>query len=421
MIQVNTPTLIVCDLESERDLSWGSVVSIHALDTDKWYKIVNGAYLEVPGDTVSAPILASNLVVVKSLNDFPAPSGSVITLVDNTAYQISGSVNIGTNTIVCGVSNSFFGNDRFNDALVYTGTGDFITIDSSGVSKGFLLCENMTFTFASGTLINSNTASFRFEECSLGGKTLGTIVSGASTTFRKCGITSLTTGGITFTGSGSGSIKFKDNVVTNNAGILLDLGTATFGFIAISRNSVTTNVTQTFLKGTTGGSNTSISALVTINQFTGAGTVLDTITVSDTNWMFIGNVGSSNTVTGAQGFQGLQGAQGLQGLQGSVGTTGSQGFQGLQGSQGSQGSVGTTGNQGFQGDAGTGSQGAQGSQGADGGAGAQGFQGATGTGSQGSQGFQGNDGGAGAQGSQGFQGASASESNIYLVALGGYV
>lgn len=51
----------------------------------------------------------NNMVVVKSVDDFPDPVNSVITLPDNTAYMIDGSVNIGENRIVCGINSAIYG------------------------------------------------------------------------------------------------------------------------------------------------------------------------------------------------------------------------------------------------------------------------------------------------------------------------
>ena len=41
--------LIVCDTESERQLSWGEGQEIWCLDTDKFYIINSGAYTQING------------------------------------------------------------------------------------------------------------------------------------------------------------------------------------------------------------------------------------------------------------------------------------------------------------------------------------------------------------------------------------
>lgn len=47
MIQFRSPTLIICDLESERDLNWGAdIVIIKTLDTNKFWKIISAAYFQ---------------------------------------------------------------------------------------------------------------------------------------------------------------------------------------------------------------------------------------------------------------------------------------------------------------------------------------------------------------------------------------
>src|SRR5690606_1998197 len=61
-----------------------------------------------------------NFVLVKELDDFPAPVGGVITLASNTYYEINGLVNIGGNTIH--VNNAYLsGLDANEDILVKTG------------------------------------------------------------------------------------------------------------------------------------------------------------------------------------------------------------------------------------------------------------------------------------------------------------
>lgn len=53
--------------------------------------------------------LFEKLVIVNSLDDFPEPVGGVITLANDTAYFIDGSVGIGSNRIQCGIRATIFG------------------------------------------------------------------------------------------------------------------------------------------------------------------------------------------------------------------------------------------------------------------------------------------------------------------------
>lgn len=54
-VQYRTPTLVVCNLESDRNLNWGQAVLIHTLETGMpsltdghWWRICNGLFVEVP-------------------------------------------------------------------------------------------------------------------------------------------------------------------------------------------------------------------------------------------------------------------------------------------------------------------------------------------------------------------------------------
>lgn len=71
----------------------------------------------------------NNVVVVKDINDFPSPVSSIITLKDNTAYFIDGSVNIGENRILCGLNNVLFG---FSPEISYLSN----TLDNQSLITG---------------------------------------------------------------------------------------------------------------------------------------------------------------------------------------------------------------------------------------------------------------------------------------------
>ncbi|MDO9138407.1 MAG: hypothetical protein Q7U21_11340 [Lutibacter sp.] len=84
-----------------------------------------------------------NYVLVKTLADFPAPSGGVITLVAGTMYEINGTISLGTNKIDlngCEVT----GGDSNNDKLNFTGTGALFTSTKGGIIKNLTLYGNGT-------------------------------------------------------------------------------------------------------------------------------------------------------------------------------------------------------------------------------------------------------------------------------------
>ena len=115
-----------------------NIDDIDALETSvagKLDSVVGGANITVDNTDPNNPIIngvgaagRNNYVLVKKISDFPTPSGGVITLADNTAYEINGTISFGTDRIVCGVSNVIYGIDKSDDILFYTGTGDLITV-----------------------------------------------------------------------------------------------------------------------------------------------------------------------------------------------------------------------------------------------------------------------------------------------------
>lgn len=250
----------------------------------------------------SAWHLPTDVKTIKSLSDFPAPVGGVITLEDNTTYRIFGTVDIGTNTIVTGVKNTFIGLDRVNSKLTSSTTGVMFTMDSTTVVKSNILFSNLTIGCPNGTLFNilSSTANHAVGMTDLtisATATLGTInnVSTWAMTnivVRNCA----TTAGYTITGA-NGTVKCRLGVFSNNVGTLFNFGTSTQTVIDFNNNQIDCSASQTFINGTTAGANVTVLGKLNDNTFTGAGTYVDTITPTDTKWQFSDNVPTTlNTV-----------------------------------------------------------------------------------------------------------------------------
>ncbi len=68
------------------------------------------------------------IIEVTQESDFGTPVAGVITLPANTTYQVIGSVTCSSRLVVSAEGISIIGNNRQLDKLVYSGTGDFITI-----------------------------------------------------------------------------------------------------------------------------------------------------------------------------------------------------------------------------------------------------------------------------------------------------
>jgi hypothetical protein len=83
-------------------------------------------------------------VIVNSIEDFPTPSNNNITLADNTAYIIVGTVNAGINSITYGNNSSLLGNDILTSKLIFEGTGSkLITRNQSLYLRDlFITCDS---------------------------------------------------------------------------------------------------------------------------------------------------------------------------------------------------------------------------------------------------------------------------------------
>ena len=196
--------------------------------------------------------LPTNTKTVRAVTDFPTPVSGVITLADNVAYIISGTVDIGTNTIVCGTNSSFIGINRSLDILTCTGSGTMVTVGSGKK----LRAVNLTLGCPNGTMFSVTSSSLSLIETVINPtSTMGTITTPTSFTIRNCIFTNaVTTAGFSFVGTSSGDFTAFENVLNNNAGTLFAFGTSIWHLIYISRNPIICNTGQTIISGTTGGS-----------------------------------------------------------------------------------------------------------------------------------------------------------------------
>lgn len=76
----------------------------------------------------------TKIIEVTHSGDFPTPSGTQVTLEENTTYIIRGNVNMSDTLFVSGSAISLYGIDRNKDALTYTSSSTFITVKNSDFS-----------------------------------------------------------------------------------------------------------------------------------------------------------------------------------------------------------------------------------------------------------------------------------------------
>lgn len=248
----------------------------------------------------------STKVLVTVLGDFPAPVAGVITLEDDFNYQIAGTVDISPNRIVCGLRNGISGTNRRNDILVSDTTGALLTVNA----KVALICDEVSFSCANGSVLDSTDTTTSFLNSALGPcASGGTVVSNTSSgfTMRTSGFTVSGTG-ITFSGTSTGNVRIFDNVVNSTAGTAFAFGTSVSNNINVSRNEASLGAGSSFVSGTTAGANVTTFGRLTLNQFSGAGTPVLTLTNSDAKWLWVTNAGVTNSTFAISDTSGLQAA-----------------------------------------------------------------------------------------------------------------
>jgi len=124
--------------------------------------------LEVGGDIRAVNEGRDSKVVVRQLSDFPAAVGGVITLLDNTIYEVNGSINLGTDRIEMGDESVLTGENQAVDTLIYTDTGNMITSTDSTV-----FIEKLTLAAPGGTVFGGTNVArdefFIVRNCTIGG------------------------------------------------------------------------------------------------------------------------------------------------------------------------------------------------------------------------------------------------------------
>lgn len=255
----------------------------------------SGSFSTVPG-------AGQNVVTVNTLADFPTPVASVISLVDNTCYHISGFIDIGGNRFQTGINTTLCGNSSRIDRITSTTTAALFTGSTN------LTLTNVGLFVASGSYLSlSGTGSENLiiRNCGfISCQTFGTITNWGLSVLAESFTVTVATNGLLFVGAHNRlSISFFGLV--NDAGSMVDLGTATFNTVYIGPN-----VTFTPASGATGLTMSANSAninaggrgTILANAFTGAGTPIVGYSHRDLLWDVEGNQGVTGTFIGGQGY-----------------------------------------------------------------------------------------------------------------------
>jgi hypothetical protein len=248
-------------------------------------------------------VTAANQVSVEALEDFPTPSGGVITLADNTNYLIAGVVNIGANRIQTGINNKVVGLNRTTDTLTSTTTNALFTATSQN-----LVIECLGITVTSGDFINYNgggTKNLFIEDVLVYDcDTVGTITDANLSVIRFSTVLATQTDGLTYAGTNHGKMVISNATFQDFTGTGIDLGTAVFESVFIGPQvTVITPTSQTGLNVAATSANFSADGrgVISNNIFNGPGTHQVGLTPSDLKWEVFLNFGLKNSEAGAQG------------------------------------------------------------------------------------------------------------------------
>lgn len=258
-------------------------------DQPKFRSIVAGSGISVGASNGSIQIALSGVptttktVVVNDINDFPAAVAGVITLESDTEYAIRNDITT-ANRFVLGNNTVLTGSNNLVINLTYSGTGVMFT----SLNKNWSIMD-MTVTCALGTFVDfdgTGVEIFQLLSCRITADILGTIDDFSGIHFDDTQIVA-TTNGFLF-GGVNGVILLEANLTTINAGVLYDLGTATFDGFSATDSFATLNGTSNFLKGATSSANITSGNIGSVHncRFFGAGTPLNTIAVGDIRWVF---------------------------------------------------------------------------------------------------------------------------------------
>ena len=240
-----------------------------------------------------------NVIEVKSLADFPTPSGGVIELVTTGAdvYQIAAAdIDIGSNRFtITGGSCTILGKTRFTSTISSTTTGDLITATNTALSVELCALDSpdspRLINYSGDGSINSLCILREMHLIDCQG--FMEIAGCFSTSFTSLAFSNSTVSGVLFTGSTNTQFEMLGCLCLGWTGTLIDFGTAVLDLISFSgTNKFISPSGTTSIGGTTGSANLTATGrgLVSTAIFNGDGTPLGTITPQDLKWTFSSNV-----------------------------------------------------------------------------------------------------------------------------------
>lgn len=233
-----------------------------------------------------------NYVLVKTVDDFPTPSGGVITLVDDFTYEINGDISLGSG-VSLDVANStrIFSFNRGSSSLIGSTTGPMITVKAN--KEVFI--SALALTNPTGDIIDLNGSDCiaEFDDCEIDGFVdLATVAGGIARIEIAGGTIDNGTNGIVFSGNMESWAVTGNFIGINLTGTMIGLGTATVDAMNLSGNTILSANGMVLISGLVDGGNVNAGGIARVDSnneigsFTG---ILTNITAVDDGWLFSGN------------------------------------------------------------------------------------------------------------------------------------
>lgn len=265
---------------------------------------IAGTGINIAGSTGEIQIAVTGVpastktIVVAQKSDLPTPSGGVITLEDDTEYLFVDDVSIDTDRLQIGDVNVLSAPDSSLITLTYTGTGAMMTsVENSLTVKDIgLSAENGSYIDLIGD--GSGFDNFISRNCAfLSCASFGTIEDWGLTVIAEA-FSINAAEGLSFVGT-QGRFALNQISLTNTAGTILDLGTATFDIIYIGPNTTfntVSGVTGINAAANSANINSGGSGVMSGSAVVGGGTLSVGIDPSDLRWEITGVRGVDDTL-----------------------------------------------------------------------------------------------------------------------------
>lgn len=233
----------------------------------------------------------TNIVVVNTIDDFPAASGGVITLAVNTTYILGAPIST-ADRFEASSGNVEIKGSQAHSTLTYTGSGTMFTTVDASIGFSFVGLSCTSGTFADVTDNTGGVVGIVLDFASLNAGTLGTITDCGFLVVRNSSIN--LTQGFEISGSNYFIISLLENLLTSASGsaVVLDLGTAIINTLRVNENTVSLPSGGVFLSGSASSANVpsdSIASVVSNQVYGGTTTPLSGIDETDIRYEFSRN------------------------------------------------------------------------------------------------------------------------------------